>query len=75
MRPLPGEWKTSSTCWDGELSERADDVQLFDNEGEVDASIFLGDGAGVWGSGIRGESGGQVLVDDGIRLLGKGGRR
>ena len=57
---------------DWELREGADVVQFLQICG--DASIFLGDGdhwAVVWRSRVLDEAGGQVLVYDSIRLLGK----
>ena len=57
----------------GKLSEGADGVQLLTID-YADDSIFLGDSyhwAGLWGSGMLDEAGGQVPVDDNIHLLGK----
>lgn len=50
-------------------------VQLLIVDGDADASILLSYGnhrpSGVWGGGMSDKAGGQVLIDDGIRLFSK----
>ena len=56
---------------DGELSEGAGGVQLLVGNGDPDASVFFRYGdhvTEVGGGGVLDQAGGQVLVEDGVRL-------